>query len=144
MAVRLRPRRSSPARLQDLKRATLIGTRTFGKGSVQTILPLGENGALKLTTARYYTPSGRSIQAEGIDPDIRVLENIPDDLKGKVSSMGEASLVGHLKNDGGRRRRALTPTCRRITTRTRSSRPPSSSCTAPRPRRCEAPTSPRP
>jgi carboxyl-terminal processing protease len=86
--------------LQDLKRATLIGTRSFGKGSVQTILPLGENGALKLTTARYYTPSGRSIQAKGIDPDIRVLENIPDDLKGKVSSMGEASLVGHLKNDG--------------------------------------------
>ncbi len=86
--------------LQDLKRATLIGTRTFGKGSVQTILPLGENGALKLTTARYYTPSGRSIQAKGIDPDIRVLENIPDDLKGKVSSMGEASLFGHLKNDG--------------------------------------------
>jgi len=86
--------------LQDLKRATLVGTRTFGKGSVQTILPLGENGALKLTTARYYTPSGRSIQAKGIDPDIRVLENIPDDLKGKVSSMGEASLIGHLKNDG--------------------------------------------
>ena len=86
--------------LQDLKRATLIGTRTFGKGSVQTILPLGENGALKLTTARYYTPSGRSIQAKGIDPDIRVLENIPDDLKGKVSSLGEASLFGHLKNDG--------------------------------------------
>ena len=84
--------------LQDLKRATLIGTRTFGKGSVQTILPLGENGALKLTTARYYTPSGRSIQAHGIDPDIRVVENIPADLKGKVSSMGEASLVGHLKN----------------------------------------------
>src|SRR5277367_3113233 len=84
--------------LQDLKRATLIGTRTFGKGSVQTVLPLGENGALKLTTARYYTPSGRSIQAKGIDPDIRVLENIPDDLKGKVSSMGEASLAGHLKN----------------------------------------------
>ncbi|HEV7479022.1 MAG TPA: S41 family peptidase, partial [Roseiarcus sp.] len=67
---------------------------------VQTILPLGENGALKLTTARYYTPSGRSIQAKGIDPDIKVLENIPDDLKGKVSSMGEASLFGHLKNDG--------------------------------------------
>ena len=84
--------------LQDLKRATLIGTRTFGKGSVQTILPLGENGALKLTTARYYTPSGRSIQAKGIDPDIKVLEHIPDDLKGKVSSMGEASLFGHLKN----------------------------------------------
>jgi carboxyl-terminal processing protease len=86
--------------LQDLKRATLIGTRSFGKGSVQTILPLGENGALKLTTARYYTPAGRSIQAKGIDPDIMVLENIPDDLKGKVSSLGEASLTGHLKNVG--------------------------------------------
>jgi carboxyl-terminal processing protease len=85
--------------LQDLKRAQLIGTRSFGKGSVQTILPLGENGALKLTTARYYTPSGRSIQAKGIEPDIKVLENIPDDLKGKVSSLGEASLHGHLKND---------------------------------------------
>jgi carboxyl-terminal processing protease len=84
--------------LQDLKRGTLIGTRSFGKGSVQTILPLAEDGALKLTTARYYTPSGRSIQAKGIDPDIMVLENIPDDLKGKVSSLGEASLVGHLKN----------------------------------------------
>ncbi len=85
--------------LQDLKRATVVGTRSFGKGSVQTILPLGDEGALKLTTARYYTPSGRSIQAKGIDPDIVVVENIPDDLKGKVSSMGEASLVGHLKND---------------------------------------------
>jgi carboxyl-terminal processing protease len=84
--------------LQDLRRGTLIGTRSFGKGSVQTILPLGENGALKLTTARYYTPSGRSIQAKGIDPDIIVLENIPADLKGKVSSLGEASLFGHLKN----------------------------------------------
>jgi carboxyl-terminal processing protease len=84
--------------LQDLKRGTLIGTRSFGKGSVQTILPLGDYGALKLTTARYYTPSGRSIQAKGIDPDIMVVEDIPDDLKGKVSSMGEASLFGHLKN----------------------------------------------
>jgi carboxyl-terminal processing protease len=84
--------------LQDLRRATLIGTRSFGKGSVQTILPLGDNGALKLTTARYYTPSGRSIQAKGIEPDLTVLENIPADLKGKVSSLGEASLSGHLKN----------------------------------------------
>ena len=84
--------------LQDLKRATLLGTRSFGKGSVQTVLPLGEDGALKLTTARYYTPSGRSIQAKGIDPDYKVLENIPDDLKGKVESLGEASLQGHLKN----------------------------------------------
>jgi carboxyl-terminal processing protease len=84
--------------LQDQKRATLIGTRSFGKGSVQTILPLGENGAVKLTTARYYTPSGRSIQAKGIEPDIKVTEDIPDDLKGKVDTKGEAALPAHLKN----------------------------------------------
>ena len=58
--------------LQDHKRATVIGNQTFGKGSVQTILPLGNNAGLKLTTARYYTPSGRSIQAKGIEPDIAV------------------------------------------------------------------------
>src|SRR5271163_1439046 len=84
--------------LQDHKRATLIGTRSFGKGSVQTIMPLGQDGALRLTTARYYTPSGRSIQAKGIEPDIKVLENVPDDLKGKDDIEGEASLKGHLKN----------------------------------------------
>ncbi len=84
--------------MQDLKRATLIGTRSFGKGSVQTILPLGDNGAVKLTTARYYTPSGRSIQAKGIEPDIKVREDVPDELKGKVETKGEASLTGHLKN----------------------------------------------
>src|SRR5262249_12912475 len=65
--------------LQDHKRATLVGTRSFGKGSVQTIIPLGAgNGALRLTTARYYTPSGRSIQAKGIRPDIEVLQDVPD------------------------------------------------------------------
>jgi len=84
--------------LQDHKRATLIGTRSFGKGSVQTIMPLGQDGALRLTTARYYTPSGRSIQAKGIEPDIEVLEDVPDDLKGKDDTKGEASLKGHLKN----------------------------------------------
>ncbi len=85
--------------LQDHKRATLIGTRSFGKGSVQTIMPLGDdNGALRLTTARYYTPSGRSIQAKGITPDIQVLEDVPADLKGKEENLGEASLKGHLKN----------------------------------------------
>ena len=57
--------------LQDHKRAVVMGTQTFGKGSVQTILPLGNNTAIKLTTARYYTPSGRSIQAKGIMPDYR-------------------------------------------------------------------------
>jgi carboxyl-terminal processing protease len=65
--------------LQDHKRATLIGSRSFGKGSVPTIIPLGQgNGALRLTTARYFTPAGRSIQATGIVPDIEVLQNFPD------------------------------------------------------------------
>jgi carboxyl-terminal processing protease len=87
--------------LQDHKRATVIGTRSFGKGSVQTIIPLGANGAIRLTTARYYTPSNRSIQAKGIDPDIVIEEELPDDLKGKVSEKprGEASLRGHLKGE---------------------------------------------
>jgi carboxyl-terminal processing protease len=84
--------------LQDHKRATLIGTRSFGKGSVQTIMPLGQDGALRLTTARYYTPSGRSIQAKGIEPDMEILEDVPDDLKGKDDTKGEASLKGHLLN----------------------------------------------
>ena len=84
--------------LQDHKRATLIGTRSFGKGSVQTIMPLGQDGALRLTTARYYTPSGRSIQAKGIEPDYKVLEDVPDDLKGKEDMKGEAALKGHLAN----------------------------------------------
>jgi carboxyl-terminal processing protease len=87
--------------LQDHKRATIIGTRTFGKGSVQTIIPLGSgNGALRLTTARYYTPGGRSIQAKGISPDIEVLQDVPDELKARADSKGEASLRGHLKADG--------------------------------------------
>jgi len=86
--------------LQDHKRGTLIGTRSFGKGSVQTIIPLGQNGALRLTTARYYTPSGRSIQAKGITPDIEVLQDVPDDLKARTDSKGEASLRGHLKAEG--------------------------------------------
>src|SRR6188768_4158102 len=86
--------------LQDHKRATVIGTRSFGKGSVQTIIPLGGNGAVRLTTARYYTPSGRSIQAKGIDPDIEVLQDIPDELKGKDETKGEAGLRGHLQNGG--------------------------------------------
>jgi carboxyl-terminal processing protease len=87
--------------LQDHKRATLVGTRSFGKGSVQTIIPLGSgNGALRLTTARYYTPSGRSIQAKGITPDIEVLQDVPDDLKARTDTKGEASLRGHLKAEG--------------------------------------------
>ncbi len=83
--------------LQDLKRATVLGTRSFGKGSVQTIIQLGDSGALRLTTALYYTPSGRSIQGTGITPDIKVEEPVPDDLKGKVEVEGESSLSGHIK-----------------------------------------------
>ncbi|ACL59598.1 S41 family peptidase [Methylobacterium nodulans] len=83
--------------LQDHKRALVLGTRSFGKGSVQSIIPLGGNGALRLTTARYYTPSGRSIQAKGIEPDQEVLQEVPDDLKGKDETKGEAGLKGHLK-----------------------------------------------
>ncbi|HEX3936833.1 MAG TPA: S41 family peptidase [Xanthobacteraceae bacterium] len=87
--------------LQDHKRATLIGSRSFGKGSVQTIIPLGAgNGALRLTTARYYTPSGRSIQAQGIKPDIEVLQDVPASLKGEADTEGEASLRGHLAATG--------------------------------------------
>jgi len=87
--------------LQDHKRATVIGTRSFGKGSVQTIIPLGANGAIRLTTARYYTPSGRSIQAKGIEPDVIVEQELPPELqsKGPLRTPSEASLRGHLKND---------------------------------------------
>jgi len=87
--------------LQDHHRATLVGTRSFGKGSVQTIIPLGGGGALRLTTARYYTPSGRSIQALGITPEVKVEEELPKDTnKSAGSNVGEASLRGHLKNEG--------------------------------------------
>jgi carboxyl-terminal processing protease len=87
--------------LQDHKRATVIGTRSFGKGSVQTIIPLGSgNGALRLTTARYFTPGGRSIQAKGIVPDIEILQDVPDELKARTETKGEASLRGHLKAEG--------------------------------------------
>ncbi|MFN2382180.1 MAG: S41 family peptidase [Guyparkeria sp.] len=83
--------------LQDSGRALVIGERTFGKGSVQSIMPLSNGGALRLTTARYYTPSGRSIQAEGIKPDVIVhqlkVNNIED-----VFSISEANLAGHLSN----------------------------------------------
>jgi len=83
--------------LQDHDRAIIMGGRTFGKGSVQTILPMNEESALKLTTARYYTPSGRSIQASGIEPDI-IIENIRVDSTADKSTgfIKEADLTGHL------------------------------------------------
>lgn len=90
--------------LQDHKRAIVIGTRSFGKGSVQTIIPLGANGAIRLTTARYYTPAGRSIQAKGIDPDVMVEQELPPELQTKQTGRApsEASLRGHLKSETGK------------------------------------------
>ncbi len=82
--------------LQDHKRATVIGMTSFGKGSVQTIIPLGETGgALRLTTARYYTPSGHSIQAQGIIPDIAVAQGDEEQVP-KIARPTEADLPGHL------------------------------------------------
>jgi carboxyl-terminal processing protease len=84
--------------LQDHKRAIIMGVRTFGKGSVQTILPLSGGTALKLTTARYYTPSGRSIQAEGIVPDIELETLQVADAEKNLQPLKESDLSGHLSN----------------------------------------------
>jgi carboxyl-terminal processing protease len=84
--------------LQDHRRAILLGTRSFGKGSVQTIIPMGNQGAIRLTTARYYTPSGRSIQAQGIDPDI-VVEPARLEKLDQPRARREADLRGALRND---------------------------------------------
>ncbi len=93
--------------LQDHKRAIIMGTRTFGKGSVQTIFPMSNNSAIKLTTARYYTPGGRSIQADGIEPDIalkavKLVE--ADDADREM--LKEADLSGHLANGNGKKPKA--------------------------------------
>ncbi len=86
--------------LQDHRRGTVLGTRSFGKGSVQTIIPLGgDNGALRLTTALYYTPSGCSIQGKGIDPDIKIEQPLPDELKGRVEARGESSLRNSIEGE---------------------------------------------
>jgi carboxyl-terminal processing protease len=82
--------------LQDHGRAIVLGTKTFGKGSVQTIIPLQDRSAMRLTTARYYTPSGRSIQAKGIEPDIDVPQARLEELE--RASRSEADLRGHLEN----------------------------------------------
>ena len=99
--------------LQDHKRATVLGTKSFGKGSGQTIIPLGENGALRLTTALYYTPSGKSIQGTGITPDIKVEQPLPEELLGRDVARGESELRGHIKgaeeNDEGSGSSAYVP-----------------------------------
>ena len=84
--------------LQDHRRAILLGTRSFGKGSVQTIIPMGNQGAIRLTTARYFTPSGRSIQAQGIDPDI-VVEPARLEKVDQPRARRESDLRGALRND---------------------------------------------
>ena len=95
--------------LQDHKRATVEGMTSFGKGSVQTIIPLSEGGgALRLTTARYYTPSGHSIQATGIVPDVSVAEGDEDDTASKLERLSEANLPGHLDGEGGQKKAAPT------------------------------------
>jgi carboxyl-terminal processing protease len=86
--------------LQDHKRATVVGTRSFGKGSVQSIISLGPDGAMRLTTARYYTPNNRSIQALGITPDIEVKQVVPEEFQGRDEIIGEAGLAGHITIDG--------------------------------------------
>jgi len=88
--------------LQDHKRAIIVGVQTFGKGSVQTILPLSSESALKLTTARYYTPSGRSIQAEGITPDIELESIKVSSVERNIEPLKEADLSGHLENGNGK------------------------------------------
>ncbi len=87
--------------LQDHRRAIIMGTRSFGKGSVQTIIPLGLNGAMRLTTARYFTPSGRSIQALGIDPDIVVEPATIETEESNGPRRREADLRGALDNPNG-------------------------------------------
>ncbi len=91
--------------LQDHRRAVIMGTRSFGKGSVQTVLPIAQNRAIKLTTAKYFTPSGRSIQAQGIQPDIKV-ERARIEAYTPQPQISEANLYGHLEGDEGEGREA--------------------------------------
>jgi carboxyl-terminal processing protease len=84
--------------LRDHRRALIVGTRTFGKGSVQNVIELPDASALKLTVARYYTPSGHSIQAEGIEPDV-VIEQVSSSANGPSAGLSEATLEGHLENE---------------------------------------------
>ena len=85
--------------LQDHHRAIVIGEKSFGKGSVQTVIPLGEYGAMRITTARYYTPSGHSIQAKGIEPDILVKQAKLEEIESYGLNIKEAELKGALKNE---------------------------------------------
>ena len=94
--------------LQDHHRALVVGTQSFGKGSVQTVIPLPNDGALRLTTARYFTPSGRSIQALGVTPDVIIDQELPEDMKPRTRR-SEASLRGHLSSSPGNDKENLEP-----------------------------------
>ncbi len=107
--------------LQDHKRAVVLGTQTFGKGSVQSILPLSSTTAIKLTTARYYTPNGRSIQAKGITPDYVVEETAEGDLN--AFRLREADLNRHLSNDKDTEIRSAIPTPEEIAERSKDRKP---------------------
>ena len=89
----------SAGALQDHRRAIILGTRSFGKGSVQTIIPLSGHGAIRLTTARYYTPSGASIQAKGIEPDIVVEQGRIESEENNGGQRDEASLRNRLASE---------------------------------------------
>ena len=85
--------------LQDHHRAVVLGNKSFGKGSVQTVIPLRNKGAMRITTARYYTPSGRSIQAKGIEPDVWVKQAKLEEIESTAYNLSEADLKGALKNE---------------------------------------------
>jgi carboxyl-terminal processing protease len=92
--------------LQDNRRAIIVGTQTFGKGSVQTVIPLEDGSALKLTTAKYYTPNGRSIQAEGVAPDIVIrYQRSVEEKEGEAGRVREKDLKGHIRsqNENGQK-----------------------------------------
>jgi len=95
--------------LQDHRRAIVLGVKSFGKGSVQTVMPIPGQGAIRLTTARYYTPSGRSIQGTGIEPDIEVLSQRQEANAGPPQREREADLRKSLRNEGGTPAQAGVP-----------------------------------
>jgi len=97
--------------LQDHHRAVLLGTKSFGKGSVQSVVPLSDGTAIKVTTALYFTPSGRSIQATGIEPDIRVeqVSLAPSAEAAKLPTISERDLKGHLENGNGKQKKGAAP-----------------------------------
>lgn len=100
--------------LQDYKRAVIMGTRSFGKGSVQTVIPISENSAIKLTTALYYTPSGREIQAHGIEPNVVVPDLIVNKNQKEFLTIDESDYQNHLKNGARKKEQARLDAIKKI------------------------------